>query len=167
LLFDSADLTEINPDFTKRIADGDFGDPHRGRVEPGWVLMARSGQTYGIIGTAILAERDLEDKVVSDHVMRIKPRADATIEPGYLLVALSHPVFGRPVVKSLAYGSSIPEIEVADIEGYPIVRLKPAEESAIADIVETSAKSRATADVLEREIAADAEKIIERFIGGC
>lgn len=161
---DSADLTEVNPDLTKKIADSHFGDPHRGRVKSGWILMARSGQTYGIIGTAVMAEDDLEDKVISDHVMRIKPKTDATIEPGYLLTALSHPVFGRPLVKSLVYGSSIPEIEVADMETFGIVRLKAAEESAIAELAETSAKARAAADVLERKIAVDAGSIIDRFI---
>lgn len=164
LLVDSADLTEVNPDLTKTIADSDFGDPYRGRVKSGWILMARSGQTYGIIGTAVMAERDLEDKVISDHVMRIKPKPDAGIEPGYLLAALSHPTFGRPLVKSLAYGSSIPEIEVADVETFEIVRLKISEESAIARLTEASAQARSEADLLERQIASQATSIIDRFI---
>jgi hypothetical protein len=126
--------------------------------------MARSGQTYGIIGTAVLAEQDFEGKVISDHVMRIRPRDEATVSPGYLVTALSHPVFGRPVVKSLAYGSSIPEIDVADMQSYEIVRLKDADEAVIAELAEASAKARAAADLLEREIATDAEKIIHRFL---
>jgi hypothetical protein len=164
LLVDSADLTEVNPDLTKRIADNDFGDAYRGRVEAGWILMARSGQTYGIIGTAVLAGADLEDKVVSDHVMRIKPRATKNMEPGYLATALSHPLFGRPIVKSLAYGSSIPEIEVADLASLEVVRLEPVEESAIAKLAEASAEARAAADIMEREITTDAEKIIAKFM---
>jgi hypothetical protein len=164
LLVDSADLTEINPDLTKRIADSDFGDPYRGRVEAGWVLMARSGQIYGIIGTTVLAEQDLSDKVISDDVIRLKPHDNATIKAGYLMTALSHPILGRPVVKSLTYGSSIPHIEVADIEAHQIVRLDPSDECAIAELAEASAKARATADILEREIAADASAIIDRFL---
>ena len=39
---------------------------------------------------------------------------------GDRVMALSHPVFGRPLVKSIAYGSSIPEIEVADIEAFEV-----------------------------------------------
>jgi hypothetical protein len=164
LLVDSADLTELNPDITKKIADSDFGDPNRGRVEPGWVLMARSGQTYGIIGTTVLAEENLADKVISDHVMRIKPRARTAIKPGYLVTAMSHPIFGRPLIKALAYGSSIPEIDVIDIEPYPIVRLGDAEESAIAELTQQAAKASAKADALERDITVDAEKIIAKFI---
>ncbi len=165
-LLDSAGLTEVNPELSKRIADGDFGDDYAGRVEAGWILMARSGQTYGIIGTAILAGKDLEGHVISDHVMRIKPREDATIKPGYLVTAMSHPTLGRPVVKSLAYGSSIPEIEVADITDLEIVRLERIEEDAIADLANASAQARAEADVMERSITQDASAIIEKFIAG-
>jgi hypothetical protein len=164
LLVDSGDLTELNPDLTKKIADGGFGDPHRGRVDPGWVLMARSGQTYGIIGTTILAEENLRDKVISDHVMRIKPRAKTTLNTGYLMTAMSHPVFGRPLVKALAYGSSIPEIDVVDIETFQIVRLKDKEESAIAELAKASAGASAKADALEREITAAAERVIAKFL---
>lgn len=164
LLFDSADLTEINPDLKKRIADGDFGDPYFGRVEEGWVLLARSGQTYGILGTAVLSGRDLEGKVISDDVIRVRPTDRAKMRPGYLVTSLSHPIFGRPVVKSLAYGSSIPHIDVGDVLAHQIVRLKCADEAEIAELAEASAKARAAADLLEREIAADAEKIIHRFL---
>lgn len=162
-MLDSADLAEVNPDLSKRIADGDFGDAHGGRVKAGWVLMARSGQTYGIIGTSVIATRDLEDKIISDHVMRLKPRDDASVPAGYVVTALGHPLLGRPIVKSLAYGSSIPEIEVADIESLEIVRLESAE-SGIADLAEASAKARAEANVIERAIAADASTIIDRFV---
>lgn len=163
-LLDSSDLTEINPDLNKRIADGDFGDLYNGRVEAGWVLMARSGQTYGIIGTAVLASERLEGHIVSDHVMRIKPRPNALIPAGYLVTALSHPLLGRPLVKSLAYGSSIPEIDVADLGSHEVVRLNPTEENTIADLVTASAKARSDADILERAIAVDAGAIIDRFI---
>lgn len=165
-LVESALLTEINPDITKTIADSDFGDPYRGRVKSGWILMARSGQTYGIIGSAALAENDLEEKVISDDVIRIKPKTDAAIRAGYLVTAISHPLFGRPVVKSLAYGSSIPHIDVSDVVAHEVVRLTGSEELAIAELAEASAKARAAADILEREIATDAAAIIDHFIVG-
>jgi hypothetical protein len=70
------------------------------------------------------------------------------------------------LVKALAYGSSIPEIEVADIEAFEIVRVKSAEEAAIADLAEAAAKARAGADILEREIATEGTAIIDRFMAG-
>ena len=63
----------------------------------------------------------------------------------------AHPVLGRPLVKALAYGSSIPHIEASDVSSFEFVRLPKAEESAIADLSEKAADRRAKADVLERD----------------
>ena len=163
---DSADLFEMNPDVEKRIADGDFGDRNQGRVKPGWLLLARSGQIYGINGSLVLANEWHAGKVVSDHVIRLALRTNAKMRAGYLLTALSHPTHGRPVIKSLPYGSSIPEIEVADIEDLEVVRLSAAIENAIADLTEQSADLRARADLLEIEIASEAGELLDRFIAG-
>jgi len=161
---DSADLLEVSPDLRKRFADCGFGDDFGGRVRTGWILIPCSGQVYGIIGSAILATEALNDQVVSNHVMRLAPRGDASIRPGYLVTALSHLRLGRPIVKSLAFGSSVPEIEPADIASLGVVRLKEDRESAIAELAEASATARAEADIVERSIAADASVIIGRFI---
>ena len=47
-----------------------------------------------------------------------------------------------------------------------IVRLTSGEEDAIANLAEQSAAERARADVLERDLAADAGNLIDRFIAG-
>jgi hypothetical protein len=60
----------------------------------------------------------------------------------------------------------VPEINGDDLAELPIVRLESSEEAAIAELAEASAKSRAAADVLEREMTADAERIIGKFIAG-
>lgn len=163
-LVDSSAVFEINPDFDKRLADGDFGDPYRGRIKAGWLLMARSGQTYGLNGSVAFATIAHEGRVVSDDLLRIAPKGAARIPAGYLYVALSHPRLGRPLVKALAYGSSIPHIDAADLLAFEIVRLPAAEENEIARLAEEAAAERAQADVRERELAADASGLIERFI---
>jgi hypothetical protein len=160
---DSADLLEVNPDLPKRYADCKFGDKFRGRVKDGWILVACSGQVYGIIGTAILATQTLNDQVVSNHVLRAAPKK-GSVPAGYIVTALTHPLFGRPLVKALAFGSSVPEIDGDDLAELPIVRLKPDEESSIAELAEESAIASASADLLEREITTDAEKIIAKFM---
>jgi type I restriction enzyme S subunit len=162
--YDSADLLETNPDTIKRFADCDFGDEHNGRVDRNWLLMPSSGQVYGIIGSAVLAGASLDGQVVSNHVIRMAPKAHAKIRAGYVLVALTHPTLGRPLVKALAFGSSVPEIDPSEIREFPIVRLREREENSIADLAEKSATERAQADVLERELAADAGDLIERFL---
>ncbi|MEW6755452.1 MAG: hypothetical protein AB1505_31415, partial [Candidatus Latescibacterota bacterium] len=78
--------------------------------------------------------------------------------------AMTHPTLGRPLVKALAYGSSIPELDVADVAAFEVVRLSLAVESAVADLAEASASARAEADALERALADDAGAAIEEFM---
>ena len=165
-LVGSANLFEINPDLPKFIADGNFGDRNSGRVELGWLLLARSGQIYGINGQLQIAHAAYKGKVVSDHVIRIAPTENATMRAGYVYTALSHPSLGRPLVKALAYGSSIPEIEVADVEELAVVRLDDNMENTIADLTEQAAALLAEADILENHLAAEAEVLLDRFIAG-
>ena len=162
---DSSALFEINPDITKRIADGDFRDPHNGRVERGWVLLARSGQIYGLNGSAMLSGKLHENKVISDDIIRIAPR-DPRCRSWYLLVAMTHPTLGRPRVKALPYGSSIPHIEVEDVRCLSIPRLDERAEADIADRAEEEARLRDRADELETRLAESADAEVERFTRG-
>ncbi len=129
-------------------------------------MVSRSGQIYGLNGSVAIANSFHEGKVVSDDIIRIAPRADALIRPGYLFVAMTHPTLGRPLVKAQIYGSSIPHLDVVDVEALEIVRLQPNIEDTIADLAEQGAALLAKADLLENDIAADAEAIIDRFIAG-
>ncbi|MBO1080014.1 hypothetical protein [Roseomonas haemaphysalidis] len=165
-LVGSSDLFEINPDITKRIVDGNFGDRSSGRVKRGWLLLARSGQIYGLNGTLAIANEFHEGKIISDHVIRIAPKDDCKVRAGYVYTALSHPTLGRPLVKALAYGSSIPEIEVADIAALPVVRLPKQVENKIADMAEEGAHLFAAADILETKIASKVDELVEALLGG-
>ena len=163
---DSSDLFEINPDITKRIADRGFGDPYDGRVLRGWILLARSGQIYRINGSTMLSGPRHENKVISDHIIiRIAPR-DPKCRLGYLAMAMSHPTLGRPRVKALPYGSSIPEIEVADLQSFSVPRLEERAEADIADRIEEAACLQDRADQLETRLAASAEAEVQRVAGG-
>ena len=160
---DSSDLFEINPDITKRIADRDFGDPHDGRVKQGWILLSRSGQIYGLNGSATIAGHCHEGKVISDHIIRIAPK-HPKCRSGYLLMAMTHPKLGRPRIKALPYGSSIPEIEVYDAQRFEIPRLDVRLEADIADLVEKAAQLRDEADKLENQLAGRAEAVLANFL---
>ena len=162
-LLDSSDLFEVNPDITKRIADQNFGDPFGARVKAGWLLLSRSGQIYGLNGSAMVAGTCHEGKVVSDHIIRIAPNS-AKCRVSYLLMAMTHPTLGRPRVKALPYGSSIPEIEVFDVQRFMVPRLSNAAENEIADRVEEAARLRDAADTLESEVASEADEVISNFL---
>ena len=171
LFIDSSGLFEINPDISRRIAERDFGDQYAGRVERGWILVARSGQIYGLIGSAMLTGARHEDKVISDDIIRVAPSPAAERENdqqacrvGYVAMAMAHPDFGRPRVKALPYGSSIPHIEVNDLRQFRIPRLQTSIENQIADRVEEAARLRDSADELETRLGASAEAQVRRFL---
>jgi hypothetical protein len=162
----SADeLFTTNPAESKRILVESKDDHESYFVQRGWIVMACSGQVYGLNGAACLMTEHHENIFFSHDLIRIVPKS-ATIRAGYLLTTLTHPTLGRPILIRIAYGTSIPHLDPGDVSAFPIVRLAPGEESAIADLAEESAAERARADVLERELAADAGRLVERFIAG-
>ena len=155
----------VNRQGTKSILIDPSGNYRDFFVEPGWIVMARSGQVYGLIGAAALMTEYHAKMFLSDDLIRIV--ADASkIRAGYLLVTLTHRTHGRPVLIRAAYGTSIPHLDPGDVAQFPVVRMDEKEEGAIADLAEASAHARAEADIIERSIAADATTIIDRFIAG-
>ncbi len=164
--YDSSDLLEFNPTPSKFFADCAFGDKYRGRVKRGWLLIPCSGQVYVIIGTPCLAGKQFDNGVVSNHILRISPTSKSLVRPGYLLTALSHPKLGRPLLKALPFGSSVPEMDPTDLSMVPVVRLDPKLEKKIADLAETASDARGEADELERQMAAAAGELLARFMAG-
>ena len=125
--------------------------------------MVRSGQTYGLNGSAMLMTEHHEQFFLSDDLIRIVPDAER-IAGGYLLTALTHPTLGRPLLIREAYGSSIPHLDPEDVADFPVVRLDPDAEAAIAERAESAAADRAEADELERRMAAEAGALIESHL---
>jgi hypothetical protein len=159
---DSGELFVVNPELHKFIPKNMKTDAVDYYVEDGWLLMACSGQTYGIIGDAVLSNHWHKNKIISNHVIRIVP--NDKIRAGYLLTVLTHPVFGRPLVLRLAFGTSVPEIGPLELKNMPIVRLG-ALETKIADKVERANELRAMANTLEDEATVLIETEVSRAIG--
>lgn len=162
----SADeLFSTNSTETKRILVDD-GDKHEDYfVREGWLVMACSGQVYGLNGSVMMMTHRHEGQFFSHDLIRIIPDKDQ-IRPGYLLTALTHPTLGRPLVIRNAYGTSIPHLDPADVRDITVVRFPTAIENAIADHAEASAETRAEADELEQKLAEDAGHLIDEFIAG-
>lgn len=162
----SADeLFTLNPEITKRILITDVQKMKPYFAKAGWLVMACSGQTYGLLGSTRLVSKYDEGAFLSHDLLRIAPREGGP-PAGYLLTALTHPILGRPLVIAQSYGTSIPHLDPSDIELCPIVRLSPDSEKAIADLAEKAAELRGQADMLENEIAGEAEALLDRFIAG-
>lgn len=162
----SADeLFALNATITKRVVIEQADNANDYFVKAGWIVMACSGQVYGLNGSVALMTKQHEHAFFSHDLVRIIPKTE-TIRPGYLFTVLGHPKLGRPLVIRNAYGTSIPHLDPADVAAIPVVRLSPSHEDEIADRMEEAVKLRADADELENELAADAEAIIDRFITG-
>lgn len=163
-LVDSSSIFEINPDFRRRISASGVSDRNDGRVERDWILMSRSGQTYGLLGSVVLATSQLDGKIITDDVIRII--SGQSVHPGYLHLLLSHETLGRPRVKSLAYGSSIPHIEVEDLLEFNIPRFDARQEQLLGEMMVDAFAAWSEADQLENELGENADKAIREFIRG-
>jgi type I restriction enzyme S subunit len=161
---DSADLLEVNPDIQKFVLSLSPEEQESYYVKPGWLLAPSSGQTYGNLCQSIIATEFHVGKVLSNHILRIC--SGKGVRSGYLQCVLSHPVLGRPQLVRFAFGSSVPEVSAEDIAGVYIPRLDSRVENKLADLLEEAALQRDEADFLERNLAAEAEGLIERFLGG-
>lgn len=132
-------------------------------VKAGWLLMACSGQIYGLNGSVTLATNLDEDFFFSHDLIRISPVGDS-VRPGYLFAYLGHPDLGQPLVKRFAYGSSIPHIDPSDVERIPIARMDDEFEKCVSDLAEEASSLNAEATDIEREISLEAEDIIQAFL---
>lgn len=156
------DVFTTNPYTSTRI----LVDPEDGHesyfVKRGWLVMACSGQTYGLNGAATITTKWHENTFFSHDMIRIKPKEGA--RPGYLLTALTHPVLGRPLLIREAYGMSIPHLDPGDVASFPVVRLDKKIEDKIADLAEEACLEQSTAEVLERELSEAAGDVISNFL---
>ena len=159
----SDELFSVNPPVSKRVMIEQAEAPDDYFVKAGWIMMACSGQTYGLNGSVALLDERHESKFFSHDIVRIVPDRQK-IRPGYLYAVLGHPILGRPLVIRNAYGTSIPHLDPSDVATIPIVRLSARDEERIADAMEEAVKLRAEADDLETQVGQDADQIIENFI---
>ncbi len=159
----SEPIFKINPELAKFLTPAKGINFDSYMVRRGWLLMARSGQVYGINGQAILANEWHEKKVISEHIIRIVP--DQGIRPGYLQTVLSHPTLGKPLVVSRAYGTSVPELAPEDVEQLPIPRLEVELEDEIAELAERASDLRVQANKLESEAITALETELEKKLG--
>lgn len=163
---DSAQILENAPDIDKHVLSltGDKRDKYL--VQNGTILIPCSGQIHGIIGSVVLAAKWHENKVLTNHIMRIVPGSNPRVRMGYLVAVLGHPRLGRPRVLRNTFGSSVPELAPEDIADMYVPRLAGALEGEIADLMEDAAKLRSEADEIEERIAAQAEGHVNSFLRG-
>ena len=158
------DLFSISRISEKRVYTDPIENHEDFFVRKGWILMACSGQVYGLLGGVTLATRREEDYFLSHDLIRIAPRMGA-IRAGYLFAYLGHPYLGRILVKRVAYGSSVPHIDPGDVLDVPVARLTNQRENEIADLAEEAAELHSEASRMEHSIGKEADDVVRDFVG--
>lgn len=122
------------------------------------VLIPRSGQVSGIIGTAVLPFGALIGGAVSEHAIRVKCRDET--EAGYVFIALRSE-YGRRQLKSRTYGSSIPTLDVEQVSNVVIPNVSSEAILRIGSLGCEAARLRTEAICLEDNARALIECAIE------
>jgi hypothetical protein len=80
---DSAQILEVAPDVEKFVLSLN-GERRAGYlVDAGILMLPCSGQVHRIIGSVVLAGKWHEDKVLTNHIMRIIPKEKPSVRIGY------------------------------------------------------------------------------------
>lgn len=142
------------------LAKSKLGDVADWGVRQEDILLARSGQVGGIIGTGVWADSRFENAAVSVDVIRIKAQ-ESEVLPGYLYAYLMCTDVGyRQLIRSAA-GSSIPHLSSDDVLKLKLPRMGTAEEKAVHELVQKAGELAAEAQKLEDEAVKMVEDAIE------
>jgi hypothetical protein len=160
----AGELFDVNSPVTKRIYSALLNNPEQYMLVPGQIVMACSGQTYGLLGRTMILTEQHRGIFGSHDLIRINPD-DSKIRRGYLQTVLGHETYGRPLAIRYASGTSIPHLDPVDIREVPVPRFATDVEDSIADLCERSTRFLAEADALENEATADAEEAITDLTG--
>lgn len=155
--FGTSDLLRIDPQPIYRIPRHE--ETAQYIVNEATVLIPRSGQKGGLIGTAVLPYGDVVGGAVTEDAIRVICKDG--VKAGFIYVALSSES-GRRQLKSQAYGSSIPHLGESHIES---VLLPALDESLIDEVGEMGAKVAKLRDAAiraEREAIAIVESAISK-----
>lgn len=163
---DSAEILEISPDVEKHVLSLNEAEREDYLIKAGWLIIPCSGQLHGIVGSVVLSTSWHENKVLSNHIMRVVPKKNPSARMGFLQCVLGHPKLGRPLMQRFAFGSSVPELAPDDIAGISIPRFGAKIENKIADAMEECARLRGEADLLEEEMGLRAGSFLDKFLAG-
>lgn len=160
----ASELFDVNPPVTKRIYAGLLQQPDVYMLRAGEMIMARSGQTYGLLGRTMVLTSNHHGTFGSEDLIRIVPD-EARARTGYLRTALNHVEYGRPRVVRYASGTSVPHLDPPDIRDVLIPRFDGAVEHEIADLSDEATRLSAEADRLESAAVEAAERAVAALTG--
>ena len=122
------------------------------------ILIPRSGQIAGLIGTAVFPYGDLINGAVTEDAIRVNCHCD--IDAGFLFVALRSE-YGIRQLKARSYGSSIPHLDVNQIGQALVPRADTNDLEEIGKMGLEVAAMRDQAIQVENQAIAVVERAIE------
>lgn len=111
-----SDITKHIPNSEKKLSKKQTSNFDELTLKEDWILVTCGGT----IGTSVLVNSYLADKLASQHILRVIPK---DVKSGYLFAFLSSDI-GIKVIQSFTYGSVIPQIEPHHLELVPIPLLE-------------------------------------------
>lgn len=107
-----SDITKHIPNSEKKLSKKQTSNFDELTLKEDWILVTCGGT----IGTSVLVNSYLANKLASQHILRVIPKG---LKSGYLFAFLSSEI-GLKVIQSFTYGSVIPQIEPHHLELIPI-----------------------------------------------
>lgn len=145
---------------TRFLSKSKLGDVEEYGVQEQDILLARSGQVGGIIGTGVWADSRFKDTAVSVDVIRIKAQ-ESKILPGYLYAYLMCTDVGYRQLIRTAAGSSIPHLSSDDVLNLKLPRISDQDERKIHNLIVKAGELVADAQALQDEAILMVEEAIE------
>ncbi len=163
--FTSGDLFDLERTTDKYLSRTQTRDLRKYVLERGWVLLARSGQLGGIIGTPQFADSSLDQSTTSDHVIRIVPRGNG-VPPGYLFAYLSCREIGYPLLTRTMTGASVPALWPVYLDDVAVVKADASFMRKVDRMVQEAFEMRVSASENDRKARHLVESAVERGGGG-
>lgn len=160
----ASELFDVNPAVNKRIYSALLPSPEKYMLREGWIIMACSGQTYGLLGRTMVLTENHEGVFGSHDLIRVVPD-QARARTGYVQTALNHVEYGRPRIVRYASGTSVPHLDPSDIREVLIPRFDAEQENEIAELSDEATRLSAEADRLETTAVQAAEHAISTLTG--
>ena len=154
--FGTSALMRAEPDYSYLLSRRTSGFDHL-FVDEKTVLLPASGQLNGIIGHAVLPYGDIVGSTVTHDAIRLFSRNEETA--GYLFACLASE-YGRRQLKARAFGSSIPHLDEARVDGVVLPRLDDGQMKDLGLRAFAVRTARHDAVAKERE----ARSLVERWI---
>ena len=151
-----ADILMAIPNSDKKLSFRQVEKMPELKVKKNWILVTCGGT----IGNAVIIDQQLEQCVISQHVMRVVPKDD--ILKGYLFAVLSSEI-GNKLITLFTTGSVIPQIEAHHLELVPIPLLNKDVMEQIDNLVSSYVSKNEAAKEKERKAIRMVEEEIEKW----